>query len=126
MSLPCAPTAMRVADLARPLGHTHEHDVHDSDSADHERDAGDCTEQQRHHRGGGGGCLRDFLLIAHGEIVIAAGANIMSLSKQRDDLLLRGLEMLSASAICTLMFRKVVPPTTRFIALVYGMITTSS
>ena len=30
------------------------------------------------------------------------------------------------SAICTLMFRRVVPPITRFIALVYGMITMSS
>ena len=35
------------ADLARALGHAHEHDVHDPDAADEERDAGDRAEQAR-------------------------------------------------------------------------------
>ena len=36
-------------DFARPFSHAHEHDVHDSDSADHQRDARDCAQQNRHH-----------------------------------------------------------------------------
>ena len=35
------------ADLARPLGHRHEHDVHDADAADEEGDAGGDREQER-------------------------------------------------------------------------------
>src|SRR5207253_5944733 len=33
------------ADLARALGHRSEHDVHDADTADHERDRGDENEE---------------------------------------------------------------------------------
>ena len=33
------------ADLAGPLGHRDEHDVHDPDAADHQRDAGDRGQQ---------------------------------------------------------------------------------
>ena len=36
------------ADLARALGHGHEHDVHDADAADQQGDAGDGAKQQRH------------------------------------------------------------------------------
>ena len=34
------------ADLARALGHRHEHDVHDADPADEQRDRGDRAEQR--------------------------------------------------------------------------------
>src|SRR5881397_3727521 len=97
-------------DFARSFSHAHQHDVHDSDSADHERHTCDCTEQYRHHSRGGRGSFGDFLLSAHSEIVIATGPNVMPLSQQRNNFMLR----------------KVVPPITRFIALVYGMTTMSS
>ena len=80
--------------LTCPLGHTHQHDVHDSDATDHERHACDCTEQKRHHARGGGGGLSDFLLVAHGEIIVASGTNVMPLPKQRDNLLLGRFELL--------------------------------
>src|SRR5437870_559843 len=35
------------ADLSRPFGDRHQHDVHDSDSADDERDRGDARQQDR-------------------------------------------------------------------------------
>ncbi len=35
------------ADLARPLGDRHQHDVHDADAADEQRHAGDAREQRR-------------------------------------------------------------------------------
>jgi len=37
------------ADLAGPLRHADEHDVHDPDAADQQRDRGNRREQQRHH-----------------------------------------------------------------------------
>ena len=39
------------ADLARPLGHGDEHDVHDADAADEQADAGDGGQQRGHHLG---------------------------------------------------------------------------
>jgi hypothetical protein len=36
------------ADLARPLGHRHEHDVHDADATDQKRHARDAREERRH------------------------------------------------------------------------------
>ena len=36
------------ADLARPLRHGHEHDVHDADAADEQRDADDAAHDDRH------------------------------------------------------------------------------
>ena len=57
------------ADLARPLGHRDEHDVHDADAADKERQAGDeqadPADDGRHlvdH-------LQDLLLLVDGEII---------------------------------------------------------
>ena len=61
------------ADLARPLGHADEHDVHDADAADDERDAGDAGRATHVMVLDCGGCgVGDFLLVAHGEIVILA------------------------------------------------------
>ncbi len=59
------------ADFAGPFGDTHQHDVHDADAADHQRDARDRAEQSGHDVGRRRRRLRDFLLIAHGEIVVA-------------------------------------------------------
>ena len=75
-------------DLACPLGDAHQHDVHDANPADHERDARDCAQQNRHHARGCRGSFGDLLLIAHGEIVVAPGPDIVPLSQQRDNLLL--------------------------------------
>ena len=38
------------ADLAGPLGDAHEHDVHDADAADQERDGGDGRQEGREQR----------------------------------------------------------------------------
>ena len=97
------------ADLARPLRHAHEHDVHDADAADDERDAGDRAEQHGHDARGGGRGFGDLLLVADGEIVVAAGANVVALAEQLGDLLLRRGEVVG-DATCTLIPRKVVPP----------------
>ena len=67
----CADRQTR-ADLARPLGHADEHDVHDADAADDERDAGDRAEQSGHDVGRGRCGVGDLLLVAHGEIVVAS------------------------------------------------------
>ena len=40
------------ADLARPLGDAHEHDVHDADAADEQADRGDADQQDRERRRG--------------------------------------------------------------------------
>src|SRR6266545_6809871 len=69
-------------DFARPFGDAHEHDIHDTDPADDERDARDCAQQDGHHARSFRGSLRDFLLIAYGKIVVAPGTNIMPLPKQ--------------------------------------------
>ena len=51
------------ADLARSLGYADEHDVHDSDAADDQRNAGDRAEQSGHDVGRRRGRIGDFLLI---------------------------------------------------------------
>ena len=76
-------------DLACPLSHAHEHNVHDADATHDKRDAGNRAKQERHDFGRLGRCLRNFLLGSNGEIVVATRPDVMSLSKQRDDLLLR-------------------------------------
>ena len=62
------------ADLTRPLRYTDQHDVHDSNAADNERDTRDRAEQSGHDIGRGRGSLGDFLLIPDGEIIIATRA----------------------------------------------------
>ncbi len=37
------------ADLARPLGHRDQHDVHDADAADEQADAGDRRQEAGQH-----------------------------------------------------------------------------
>ena len=59
------------ADFARPFGYAHEHDVHDADAANDQRNARNRAEQSSHDVGRRRCRLRDFLLIAHGKIVVA-------------------------------------------------------
>ena len=50
------PERLAQTDLTDPLGHRHQHDVHDADPADQQRDAGDAPEQDGERlvdRGGG-------------------------------------------------------------------------
>ena len=60
------------ADLAGAFGDAHEHDVHDADAADQERDAGDGPEQQRDDLGNGIDGVGNFLLVEDVEVVVAA------------------------------------------------------
>src|SRR6266566_220476 len=82
-------------DLARPFGHAHEHDVHDADTTNHQRHAGDCAEEDRHYARCGRGSFGDLLLVANGEIVIVPWPDVVPLSKQRDDLLLGSFDLAS-------------------------------
>jgi hypothetical protein len=65
------------ADLAGALGDGDEHDVHDADAADDERNASDGAEQDGHGLGGGGGGLGEFLLVADGEVGLLAVAALL-------------------------------------------------
>jgi hypothetical protein len=77
------------ADLAGPLRHAHQHDVHDPDAAHDKRNHGHAGEQRRHRFCRGGLRCGNLLLIAHGEIVVATFADIVALAEQGNDLLLR-------------------------------------
>ena len=70
------------ADLARPLGDRDEHDVHDADAADEQRNAGDRAEQQRHHQRDDPQHVGDFGRVVDGEIVLRAAADAMPLPQQ--------------------------------------------
>src|SRR5207247_9498260 len=76
------------ADFACALGHADQHDVHDSDSADYERYAGDGTKQKCHHFRRSGGRFGDFLLSPHGKVLFPTLPYVMTLSKSVDTLLL--------------------------------------
>jgi hypothetical protein len=68
--------------------------IHDSDSSNHKRHSCDCAKQKRHYARSRGGCLGDFLLVTHGEVVVASGTDVVPLPKQGNDLLLSRLELL--------------------------------
>ena len=59
------------ADFTGPFGYTHQHDVHDSNAADNQRDTRNRAEQSGHDVGRGRGSIGDFLLIPDGEIIVA-------------------------------------------------------
>ena len=67
------------ADFTRPLRYTDQHNIHDSNAANNERDTGDRAEQSGHYIGRGRGSIGDFLLIPDGEIIVATRANVMPL-----------------------------------------------
>src|ERR1035437_6328311 len=50
VALPCA-QRLAHADLARPLGHAHQHDVHNHDAAHYQRDGGDADHHVEEDRG---------------------------------------------------------------------------
>src|SRR5208282_1547940 len=64
------------ADLARPLDHGNEHDVHDADATDEQRQAGDKQTDD----GNGGGLVvkpfHDLVLLVDGKIVRLAGPQV--------------------------------------------------
>ena len=72
MSLPWAPDRHPDADLAGPLGDRDEHDVHDPDPADDQRDAGDRAEEECHRPGVAVRRVGDLLLVADREVVVPA------------------------------------------------------
>ena len=95
------------ADLARPLRHAHEHDVHDPDAADDERDAGDRARAVR--------SSTSVVAVAASAISCwlrtvksssRAVANVVALAQERDDLLLRRREIVRVCRPATLMVRK--------------------
>src|SRR5213595_2374442 len=74
------------ADLARALGHRHQHDVHDADATHEERHRGDAEEQVHHH---GARVLRglgDLVEITDGEVVVLARRDAVALAEERADL----------------------------------------
>ena len=77
------------ADLARPLGHRDEHDVHDPDAADEQRHRRDREQQRAKDLHLRVLRLRDLFLRAHLKIEIAAGRDAVSLTQNCFDLRLR-------------------------------------
>ena len=84
------------ADFADALGHRHQHDVHDADAADDQRDAGDRAEQQRHQPRRLRARGDHFGDVAHGEIVVVAGLDLVALAQEVFDLTLRVGQVLGA------------------------------
>src|ERR1051325_10397145 len=76
------------ADLAGALGDGDQHDVHDADAADDERDARNRAQQPRH--GARGLCrgVGDFFLATDGEIVVPTTDDAVTLPEQRGDIVL--------------------------------------
>ena len=82
--------------LPRAFGNADEHDVHDADATNQERDAGDGSEEQRDDPGDLAHGIGNFLLIENVEIVLAIRRQTMTLAKKARDLLLRGVHTLRA------------------------------
>src|SRR5437867_4163641 len=81
---PCA-DGLADTDLARSLIHRHEHDVHDPDPADEQRDPADRAEQEREgreHRAGGG---ERVVLIRHGEVGVRGVRHVVPLQQDVGD-----------------------------------------
>ena len=64
------------ADLAGALGDRHQHDVHDANPADQQRDGGNSTQEDGQHVGDGAGRVEKILLGQDGEIVGADGSAV--------------------------------------------------
>ncbi|PWB71560.1 hypothetical protein C3F09_07680, partial [candidate division GN15 bacterium] len=64
----------------------HQHDVHDADAADQERNGGDRAQQIREHATHLRCGVGDILLRAHLEVVVLVLAESVSLAQQRSDL----------------------------------------
>ena len=75
-------------DLARALGDRHQHDVHDADAADQQRDRGDRREQQRHDAARLLLRLQHLGQVAQREVVVLPRLQAVALAQQAADLLL--------------------------------------
>ena len=84
------------ADFARPLGHAHEHDVHDADAADDERNARDRAEQRGHDPEVAVAVSAISSWVRTVKSSSLPAADVVALPEQLDDLLLRGGELLRA------------------------------
>ena len=78
-----AARADRLADayLTGPLVHRDEHDVHDPDAADEQRDPADRAEQERERAGHGAERRERVVLIRHGEVRVRGIADVVALEK---------------------------------------------
>ena len=85
------------SDLARALGHGHEHDVHDPDAADRKRDAGDGGKQKRQRAGTGFARGGDVGEIADREIVVLSGLHAMALAQERLHVFFRNAQALAVT-----------------------------
>ena len=77
------------ADLAGALGDRDQQDVHDADAADQQRDRCHGSEQQRHDPAAALGRLRHLAQVAHVEVVILAGLDVMAVVQRLDYLIHR-------------------------------------
>jgi len=84
VALPCA-DRFADPDLAGALGHRDEHDVHDADPADQQRDRGDSAEKQGQGVGHFGDRGQQILLIRHSKIV-GAFVGVVALAEHKRDL----------------------------------------
>ena len=74
------------ADFASPFGDADQHDVHNSDTADDQRNTGDGAQQNGHGARRRGGQFADLKLAAHGEVVLFAGIEAVTAPEQFDNL----------------------------------------
>ena len=70
------------SDLPCPLGHRNEHDVHDSDSADDQRNQRHTEQQIGHDRGRSGQHLHELRGVADTEIVLLIGFEAVAFAEQ--------------------------------------------
>ncbi len=85
---PARPDRHAQSDLARPLRHRHEHDVHDPDAADQERHRRDRGEQIGHHLGRLLLGLENLGEVPEPEVVVLERLQAMALTQERTDLIL--------------------------------------
>lgn len=74
------------AELAGSLSDTDQHDIHNADTANQKRHAGNGRQQRGHDFGGGGGHLGDVFLTAHHEVRLLVRADAVALREQAGDL----------------------------------------
>ncbi len=86
MSRRQCPHGYAQADFLAPLGHRHQHDVHDADAADQQRHAGDGGEHRRHGRRRGLLRPRHLRQVADLEIVFSARRRAVMLAQDPRDL----------------------------------------
>ena len=87
------------ADFARALGDADQHDIHNPNAADDQRNKSDGRQQISHRFGLLGRHISNLLLIAHGEIVLLARRDAVALTEQFNNLLLHRIEQESTSRL---------------------------